>query len=62
MTSIARQKFKKNLKGALISGIITAVFMFLFYYQSWRSIGAGICIGFFAHFSLATYTNIFVNH
>ncbi|MBN2174469.1 MAG: adenylate/guanylate cyclase domain-containing protein [Bacteroidales bacterium] len=56
---------KREIKGltqtSLISAIITAVFMYWFYYPGWRSIAAGICIGGLMPVSLTLYTRHIYN-
>ena len=46
---------RRILTSGIISAIITAVFMNLFYYASWRSTAAGFSIGFFIPLSLTFY-------
>ncbi len=46
----------------MISGIVTAVFMYLLYYRGWESVAAGICIGFFVYVSIAFYDLYIVKH
>lgn len=43
-----------------ISGMITAIFMYWFYYQGWESLAAGMCIGFFVYVSIALYESFIV--
>jgi adenylate cyclase len=56
MNSVARSEFLSNLRTAIISAIVTAVFMYLIYYEGWQSIAAGLCIGFFIPLSLFFYS------
>ena len=57
MNSVTKNEFLSSLRTAVISGIISAVFMYFFYYQGWQSIAAGLCIGFFIPICLFFYTN-----
>lgn len=57
MNFVLKREFLSNLRIAIISGIISAVFMYFFYYQGWQSIAAGLCIGFLIPFSLSFYSN-----
>ncbi|MEZ5194958.1 MAG: adenylate/guanylate cyclase domain-containing protein [Bacteroidales bacterium] len=57
MNSIARNEFLSTLRIGVISGIVSAIFMYFFYYRGWQSIGAGLCIGFFIPLCLSFYTN-----
>lgn len=57
MNSVTKNEFIKSLRTAVISGIVSAIFMYFFYYQGWQSIAAGICIGFFIPFTLFFYSN-----
>jgi adenylate cyclase len=58
MNTIVRQELKSKLTGTLISGSVTAVFMFLIYYKGWASIFAGLCIGATSYFGIATYIEL----
>lgn len=55
MNSVVKRELLSNLRTAVISGIISAIFMYFFYYQGWQSIAAGLCIGFLIPFSLSFY-------
>ena len=57
MNSVTKSEFLSSLRTAIISGIVSAIFMYFFYYQGWQSIAAGLCIGFFIPISLFFYTN-----
>lgn len=56
MNSATKNEFFTSLRTAVISGIVSAIFMYFFYYQGWQSIAAGLCIGFFIPFTLFFYS------
>ncbi len=58
MNSITKSEFFTSLRTAIISGFVSAVFMYFIYYKGWQSIAAGLCIGFFIPISLFFYTHI----
>jgi len=60
MNSATKSEFFSSFRIAIISAIVSAVFMYYFYYQGWQSIAAGLCIGFFIPISLFFYTHIIV--
>lgn len=57
MNLIAKQELKNTLTGAVISGLLTAVFMYVLFFRGYQSIAAGACIGFFTYLGIAFYTN-----
>ena len=56
MDPVSKQNLKNQLIGASISGGLTAVFMYLLFYQGYQSIVAGFCIGFFVYIGISAYT------
>ncbi len=61
MNSVTKNEFFISLRTAIISGFVSAVFMYFFYYPGWQSIAAGLCIGFFIPFTLFFYSNKIAN-
>jgi len=57
MKSNQKRQLISALKTGLISAVITATFMYLFYYPGWQSTAAGLCIGFFIPVILSYYSN-----
>jgi adenylate cyclase len=57
MNPLSKQAIKNQLTGAIISGFITAIFMYVLFFREWQSIAAGICIGFFVYLGIAGYSN-----
>jgi len=57
MNPLSKQAIKNQLTGALISGVLTAIFMYLLFFRGWQSLAAGICIGFFVYLGIAAYSN-----
>jgi adenylate cyclase len=59
-----KKEIKSTIRSTAIRGItsavITAAFMFLVYFQGWRSIAAGLGIGFFTYLSLSIYSDTIV--
>jgi len=60
MNSVTKSEFLSSFRTAIISAIVSAVFMYIIYYPGWQSIAAGLCIGFFIPISLFFYTHIIV--
>ncbi len=56
MNPLKTQQIKQTATGAIISGLITAVFMYLVYYRGFRSIAAGMCIGVFIYLGISLYS------
>ncbi len=55
LTSTFRKNLRNFLITGLISGSITALFMYLFYYRGIESILAGLCIGFSVYAAIVAY-------
>jgi len=51
-----KQQFKSRLTTCIISAVVTAIFMYWFYYPGWQSIAAGLCTGFFIPVGLLLYS------
>ncbi len=58
MNSTQKQELKANIHGALISGIITAIFMYFVYYQGVISVWAGLFIGFTIYMVMVFYRKL----
>ncbi|MBI9038333.1 MAG: adenylate/guanylate cyclase domain-containing protein [Bacteroidales bacterium] len=58
MNSTQKQELKANIQGALISGIITAIFMYFVYYQGMLSVWAGLFIGFTIFMAMVLYRKL----
>ncbi len=59
MNPVSKQNLKNQIIGSGISGGLTAIFMYLLFYQGYQSIVAGLCIGFFVYMAISIYTNNF---
>jgi adenylate cyclase len=51
------QELKSQVPRAIISGVLTALFMYVLFFKGYQSIVAGTCIGFCVYFSISFYTN-----
>lgn len=60
MTPTTRKQLRSLFINSSISGIVTAIFMYWFYYQGWESIAAGLCIGFFIYVAISVY-DVYIN-
>jgi len=60
MTPENKRRIKSRLTTCVISSMITATFMYLFYYPGWQSIAAGLNIGFFIPLVLTWYSDSIV--
>ena len=56
MNPTLNQHLKNQLIGASISGGLTAIFMYVLFYQGHQSLVAGFCIGFFVYIGISAYT------
>ncbi|MCB0824152.1 MAG: adenylate/guanylate cyclase domain-containing protein [Bacteroidales bacterium] len=56
-----KRRYGQQLRTSMISALMTAIFMYLFYYPGWRSIGAGLAIGGTMPLILELYTKFFYN-
>jgi len=61
MNPVQKQQFKANIRSALISGLITSIFMYFVYYPGLVSVYAGLFIGFFIYMAIAAYTTYFAD-
>ncbi len=61
MRAVNSQQIKQKLSGAIISGLITATFMYFVYYRGFRSIAAGICIGGAVYLGISFYSDYIGN-
>lgn len=59
MNPVQKQQFKAHLRSALISGIITSIFMYFVYYKGLASVWAGLFIGFSIYMAMVVYTTYF---
>lgn len=55
MDSIRKQRIKKYILGALLSGVLTAIFMYYVFFQGLRSVWAGLFTGIIIYIVLAFY-------
>jgi adenylate cyclase len=57
MNPLSKQAIKSQITGALISGALTALFMYVLFFREYRSIVTGACIGIFVYFGISFYSN-----